>query len=126
MTRVLKSREYTTSVGYIPDEFSIMVSGTEEKTNLDYVEMYLQSEAFFSGLSKAVSEKMKSAGWKIHTSYSEGKGRIEAHFEGMRKECIGKMFLELTLQAKCFYENEDLLDAFNDIEVRDTWREDNL
>lgn len=126
MTRVLKTREYTTRVGYIPDEFEIRISGTEERTNLDYVEIYRQSEAFFSGLSKAVSEKMRSAGWEIHTSHSDGKGRIEAHFGGMRKECIGKMFLELTLQAKCFFENEDLFDAFNAVEVRDTWREDNL
>lgn len=126
MTRVLKSREYTTRVGYIPDEFEIIISGTEEKTTLNYAEVYRQSEAFFSGLSKIVSERMMSSGWEIHTSYSDGKGRIEAHLEGTRKECIGKMFLELTLQAKCFYENEDLLNAFNDVEVRDTWREDNL
>ena len=126
MTRVVKSREYATRVGYIPDEFAITVEGTEEKTTHTYLEVYQQSDPFFTGLSKTVSEKMISAGWKIHTEYSDKNGRIEARFEGNRKECIGTMFLELAFQAKCFYEDEYLLEAFNDVEVRDTWREDNL
>ncbi len=126
MTRVVKSREYNTRVGYIPDEFSIKIWGSEEETKLEYIEVYRQSEAFFSGLSKAVAKKMMTIGWTITTSYKDGEGRINAAHIGTRKDCIGKMFMELTLQAKCFYENDDLLDAFNDVEVEDTWREDNL
>ena len=125
MTRVVKSRDYRTVVGYIPDEFTISVTGTEEDTVLTYTENYRQSEAFFKGLSKTVTDKMKESGWETDIAYSQY-GKITATWRGSRKECLGKMFLELTLQAKCFYDNDDLQSAFDDIEVRETWREDNL
>lgn len=61
---------------------------------------------------------------EIH--YSSGNGKIIGRYEGNRRECIGKLFLEVAFQAKCFHDHEDLLVAFNDVEVKETWREDEL
>ena len=126
MTRVVKSRDYKDVVGYIPDEFDVSMKGTEERTCLIYTEIYHQSEAFFVGLSKRISEKMNNLGWKVETQYMDGSGKIIGRYEGNRGECIGKMFLELSFQAKCFHDHEDLLDSFNNVEVKETWREDEL
>ncbi|MHB8360178.1 MAG: hypothetical protein ACYDDC_00015 [Thermoplasmataceae archaeon] len=126
MTRVVKSRDYKDVIGYIPDEFDVSVTGTEERTRLVYTETYQQSEAFFLGLSKRTSEKMNSLGWAIETNYNSGKGKIIGQYEGNRRECIGKLFLEIAFQAKCFHDHEDLLNAFNNVEVKETWREDEL
>ncbi len=126
MTRVVKSRDYKDVVGYIPDEFNVSVTGTEERTLLVYTEIYHQSEAFFLGLSRRISEKMSSLGWTIETHYISGNGKIIGKYEGTRGECIGKLFLEVAFQAKCFHDHEDLLVAFNDVEVKETWREDEL
>lgn len=126
MTRVAKSRDYKDVVGYIPDEFDVSVTGTEEKTRLVYMEIYHLNEPFFNGLSKRASDKMKSSGWSVETQYSTGKGIITGQYEGTRGECIGKLFLEISFQAKCFHNHEDLIDAFNNTEVKQTWREDEL
>ena len=61
MTRVVKLREYRTSVGHIPDEFSI--SGIEDKILLEYTEVYLhlqQHEAI-----EQVRKKMKDRFFRI-------------------------------------------------------------
>lgn len=126
MTRVVKSRVYRDEVGYIPDEFDVSFGGTEERTCLVYTEIYHLNEPFFNGLAKRASEKMKSSGWTVETQYSTGKGIITGQYEGTRGECIGKLFLEIALQAKCFHDHEDLIDAFNNTEVKQTWREDEL
>jgi hypothetical protein len=46
MTRVAKFRDYKDAVGYIPDEFDVSITGTEERTRLVYTEIYHQSESF--------------------------------------------------------------------------------
>lgn len=100
----------------IPDDFSILVRGNEAESSLEYEETYYESKEAFDSTREEEEEGVK-------TQYASGRGTIILKAKGTRKEILGKIFREISLQAKFYYDEGEIAEMLSSIKVLSGRRE---
>ena len=126
--RMARVRKYDEEMHAVPDHFMFRISGTEEKTSVEYEEEFLTSETRFNEIGKTQADRQKSRfpDDRFESSYANGIGTVRVSFTGERGVCLSRVLNEIAFQAKCFFNDEAVSELLEDTRVRDTWiwRED--
>ena len=94
----------------IPDEFTIVLKGSESDTGVEYTEVYYESEEDFN------NDPIKYEDG-VEARYEDGRGMIEIKDRGTRKEMLWKLLREILLQAKFYNTDSEISELVSSIKV---------
>ncbi|MEM0159778.1 MAG: hypothetical protein QW393_03395 [Candidatus Micrarchaeaceae archaeon] len=113
MTQVFEGME-------IPDEFSIIVRGTETNTILEWEEVYKEPEEVFFALADK-DDIMNDK--RTQVKYEDGRGIIKFKDEGTRKKILSWLLSEAVLEAKYYLNDDEIMDIVDSIRVHKSDKE---
>ncbi|MEM0159964.1 MAG: hypothetical protein QXV17_04410 [Candidatus Micrarchaeaceae archaeon] len=113
MTQVFEGME-------IPDEFSIIVRGTETNTILEWEEVYNEPEEVFFALADK-DDIMNDK--RTQVKYEDGRGIIKFKDEGTRKKILSWLLSEAVLEAKYYLNDDEIMDIVDSIRVHKSDKE---
>ncbi len=107
--------------GYLPDGFSVSISGNDSNTKLIYSESFTTQEDIFN-LTVETTKKLFDSGI-ISSEYKDGIGTITLTDHGERHEILERLMRELLVQLGFYFNDDEIKEMIDYVKVYEVWEE---